>query len=66
MMKIVADVNVTRRQNLHYVFDEHEEIAWTGRDMGKLFEWLYENGAVEAELHTEHNKFIVSLRHKSA
>lgn len=62
MLRIQADVNVTRRQRLHYVFDKDEQLQWSGAHVRSLFEWLYENGHLQVELETENNLLQLEIK----
>jgi len=61
MMRVVADVNVTRRQRIHHVFNDHDEVRFSASKFGDVLGWLYENGETVAIVHTEGNVFQITL-----
>jgi len=50
MLTIYPDVPVTRRQVLHHIMNEQEEVMWSGGSIVHLFTWLHENGETEVKV----------------
>jgi len=64
MMRIHADVPTTRRQRLHHVFDERDDLRFSSAKLAPVFEWLYENGELTAELLTEEHVLVIAIERK--
>lgn len=61
MMRVIADVNVTRRQRIHHVFNDQDEPRFSASKFGDVLNWLFENGETEYLVHTEENAFKVRM-----
>ena len=64
MYTMMANVQMTRRKQLCFVLDEHDEVRWTGQSVGGALQYLIEQGETEFNLEGPNtdDHFVVTVR----
>lgn len=44
MLKLVTDVQFTRRKRIHCVFDERDQLIWSGPRFDAALEFVFDSG----------------------
>ena len=56
-----TDVQMTRRRFFHFIFDEHENLLWSGQRVDDALNWLHDKGVTKFILDGDATTFKIAF-----